>query len=203
MIAAVSMTGSLLYNLAQEVQGISSTVQGASTLGQAILSTPPAAGKWSVAQIVEHLNTYNRYYIPLIEASMGKAAPGNGTFRSGWLGAYFTRSMYSEVKSAQRVTNKMSAMKGHIPPATVDTAKILAEFLEAQQQLSRLIAGMNSIDPGTVKIPITISRFIRISIGDAVCFLVAHQVRHCLQIREALAALGHGTAGFQVSTQIP
>ncbi|WP_315818041.1 DinB family protein [Paraflavitalea speifideaquila] len=27
----------------------------------------PAAGKWSVAQAIEHLNSYGRYYLPLMQ----------------------------------------------------------------------------------------------------------------------------------------
>ena len=34
------------------------------------LAYPPAEGKWSAAQALEHLNMYNRYYLPAIEKSM-------------------------------------------------------------------------------------------------------------------------------------
>ena len=37
-----------------------------------VLLEQPAPGKWSVVQVLEHLNSYGRYYIPAIEKSMAK-----------------------------------------------------------------------------------------------------------------------------------
>jgi uncharacterized damage-inducible protein DinB len=175
----------LLLQLRQEVTSILDTVNGFSAYGETKLNTPPAAGKWSIAQVVEHLNTYSRYYIPLIAKSVkqARAATGN-TFTPGWLGNYFVRSMYSEVKTSKNVANKMSAMKGHIPPPSLNAAATLKEFTEAQQQLLHLLDAMMNVDMSSTRIPITISRLIKISFGDALRFLVAHQVRHQLQMQQ-------------------
>ena len=38
------------------------------------LRRSPAEGKWSVAQVLDHLNGYNRYYLAAIEAQLDKPA---------------------------------------------------------------------------------------------------------------------------------
>jgi hypothetical protein len=97
--------------------------------------------------------------------------------------------MYSQVKTTGAVTNKMSAMKGHIPTETLDAAKVLNEFLADQRKLLELLEQMKRIDMASVRIPITISRFITIKLGDAIRFLVAHEVRHFSQIERTLEAI--------------
>lgn len=183
-------TNKMLSELDREVTEVTNSISGAATLGNDRLNTQPSPGKWSVAQVVEHLNTYNRYYIPYIQKMMGVAKKGDGTFKPGWLGAYFTKSMYSEVKTANRVANKMSAMKGHIPPERLDAAAVIEEFIGAQKELLELLAAMKGKDLASVKVPITISRFIKISLGDAARFLVAHQVRHLHQVTNTMKAIG-------------
>lgn len=182
----------LLQQLKNEVASIITTVNELSVLGEAKLNTPPATGKWSIAQVIEHLNTYNRYYIPLI-AKVVKQAPKttSNLFSPGWLGNYFVKSMYSEVKTTNKVANKMSAMKGHIPPVALNASATIREFVTAQQQLLEILEQMDSKDMSAVRIPITISRLIKISYGDAARFLVAHQVRHQLQINNIAAVVAH------------
>lgn len=183
-------TNAMLTELAGEVTMVLETIRNASAAGGELLNTPPQPGKWSVAQIVEHLNTYNRYYIPRMQKALGMARKGNGTFSPGWLGNYFTKSMYSEVKTANKVANKMSAMKGHIPAEKLDAPEVMAEFLAAQKELLQLLKDMEGKDLASVKIPITISRFIKIKLGDAARFLVAHQVRHLLQVSNTVKPTG-------------
>lgn len=182
----------LLQQLKSEVASIITTVNELSALGEAKLNMPPAPGKWSIAQVIEHLNTYNRYYIPLMAKALQQAPKTTrNLFSPGWLGNYFVKSMYSEVKTANKVANKMSAMKGHIPPVALDAAATIREFVTAQQQLLEILEQMGSKDMSAVRIPITISRLIKISYGDAARFLVAHQVRHQLQVHNIAAAVAH------------
>jgi hypothetical protein len=61
------------------------------------LLTPPPNGGWSVAQCLDHLNSYGHYYIPAIKKailfspySLRKADP---YFKTGLLGNYFTKLM--------------------------------------------------------------------------------------------------------------
>ena len=182
----------LIDSLSAEVNNIVQRITELSTLSNEQLNKQPAPGKWSVAQIVEHLNTYDRYYIPLASQGLKKAGrvSGKKQFKPGWLGEYFVKSMYSQVKTTGAVTNKMSAMKGHIPSEALDATKVLSEFIAGQRKLLALLEQMKGVDMESVRIPITISKFITIKLGDAIRFLVAHEVRHFSQIERTLEAIG-------------
>ena len=65
----------------------------------------PAPGQWSVSQVIEHLNTYGRYYLPLLQKALKKAPVARGDqYKPGWLGNYFTKMMLAKDGV---VTNRM------------------------------------------------------------------------------------------------
>src|SRR5881227_326444 len=67
-------------------------------------------GSWSVAQILEHLNIYNRYYLSLIEKSMVHITKDTSAwFIPGFWGNYFTKMMMP--KNVYEVTNKMKTAR--------------------------------------------------------------------------------------------
>ena len=180
----------LLHQLTAEVNDVLQTAQKLGRLDETTLNMQPAPGKWSMAQVIEHLNTYNRYYLPLVAKRMPAARKiqGNATYKPGWLGDYFVKSMYSDVKTKGVIANKMSAMKGHIPDAVLNGKNVIAEFIADGEQLLLLLDAAKQVDMSSVKIPITIARWIKISMGDALRFLIAHQVRHIHQINNLLVS---------------
>jgi len=185
---AIYNTTALLAQLKNEVHTILDSVQQLRRFDNEILNYQPAPDKWSVLQVLEHLNTYNRYYLPCATIAMNKVRKPGGvaTFRAGWLGEYFTKSMYSEVVTNKQVTNKMKALKGHRPATVLNADAVINEFLTDGKKLQQLLEDAVNADLAGVKIPITISKWIKISLGDALRFLIAHQVRHMLQIANTL-----------------
>ncbi len=182
----------LLNDMQAEVNSLLTDVLSVRDTDINALSLQPANNRWNVQQILEHLNAYNRYYLPAVAQQLPAAQKVQGavSFRPGWLGDYFTRSMYSQVKTTGKVVNQMSAMKSYTPPAGLDTTTVLTEFIAGEQELSGILQQMAHIDMSSRKIPVTLSRFIRINIGDAMRFLVAHQVRHHQQIKNTLSEVG-------------
>jgi len=185
-------THSLLKDMQAEVSSLVADVVSVRESDIHALSLQPDNNRWSVQQILEHLNAYNRYYLPAVAQQLPAARKVQGSipFKPGWLGDYFTRSMYSQVKTTGKVVNRMSAMKGYTPPAALDTTTVLNEFIAGEQELTGILLQMANIDMSSCKIPVTLSRFIRINIGDAMRFLVAHQVRHHQQIKNTLSEVG-------------
>jgi hypothetical protein len=147
----------------------------------------PAPGKWSVVQVLEHLNSYGRYYLLAIERSIQKKRPAREFFKPGWLGDYFTRIMKPAEDGS--IANKMKSPKDHRPGANLDIFPVLNTFLEQQYYLLNLLDEARSKDIGGIRTPISISRVIRLKLGDTFRFLIAHEQRHFVQIRNGLAAL--------------
>ncbi len=154
----------------------------------ALLVEQPAPGKWSVAQVVEHLNSYGHYYLPQMDKALVHARyPFNTTFKPGPLGNYFTRIMLPNKQGV--VANKMQAPKGHRPSASVDSYTALKEFLEQENLLLALLDKAHTTDIGKLRVPISIAKIIRLKLGDTFRFFIAHHQRHFVQIANTLKAL--------------
>lgn len=152
------------------------------------LLAPAPDGGWSIAQCLEHLNSYGRYYLPVLEAVVqkGKANTCDGYFKPGWLGDYFTRLM--EPGTAGKLKKKMNAPANHRPVADLDAVAVVACFLQQQEQLILLLKKARRIDLEKNRVPISISRLVRLKTGDVFRFLSAHHERHLQQALRILPA---------------
>lgn len=154
----------------------------------AVLQQIPGPGQWSAVQCVEHLNTYGRVYLPALDLGLAKAEkhhrPPNALFRSGWLGAYFTRLMQPAPDGQLR--SRMKSPKTHLPAIQPAVSTVLSEFIQQQEEMERLLLRAEKVNIEAVKIPTSLSRFIRLSTGDTFCFLAAHINRHILQAEKAI-----------------
>jgi hypothetical protein len=150
------------------------------------LMEQPAPGKWSVIQVLEHLNSYNRYYLPAIKNSLMQDKPASGYFRPGWLGDYFTKLMQPK---EGMVKNKMRSPKDHRPAPFLDAMPVLNTFIEDQHQLLNLLEDAKQKDIGRLRTPVSIFKLIRLKTGDTFRFLIAHEQRHFVQIASALEAV--------------
>ncbi|MCD6063877.1 MAG: DinB family protein [Flavipsychrobacter sp.] len=189
-------TTELLTGLNAEVQEILATTETVRSIDSATLNRQPALGKWSAAQIIEHLNSYNRYYLPEMEKALnvGKAANVKfaRVFKAGWFGNYFTNMMLP--KAGGKIANKMNAPKDHVPLPDLNAEKVIAEFINGQEKLLQLLQSAAKTDVGRLKVPISISRFIKLKLGDTFRFVIAHQQRHFVQLANTLDAVKGGSA---------
>lgn len=180
-------TKDLLSSLAEDVDALLKRLDEVKQLDSTLLLSQPAAGKWSVIQVLEHLNSYNRYYLPEIEKSLQSGQPFNPQFKSGWFGDYFTKMMMPGKDG--KVSNKMNSPKDHRPITDLDSGKVIADFITGEQKLLVLLQQASATDIGRLKVPISISRFIKLKLGDTFRFLIAHQQRHFIQLENTLSQL--------------
>ncbi len=177
----------LLADLKGEIENQITRVKELAFHSTEVLLRVPPSGGWNVAQVIEHLNTYNVYYNPAIKSGLGISKHGfNPKFSSGILGNYFTNSM---LPKSCTIKNKMKAFKNHSPLSDLDPAYVSSDFIAHQTELLSLIEAASKTDLGKIRIPISISRLIKLKLGDTLRFLIAHQQRHFVQIENILAAL--------------
>ncbi len=152
------------------------------------LAAQPAPGSWSAAQCLEHLNIYGRHYLPEMEKAIRQSkrtgARPQASFRPGWLGAYFTRIMQPEADG--HLKTKMKAPANAVPSPQPDPRAMLAEFIDQQETLLRLLDQAASADLGQVRVPISLTPWIRLKLGDTFLFFTAHIQRHLLQAERAI-----------------
>lgn len=145
----------------------------------------PAPGKWSVAQVLEHLNIYCRYYLAAIEKKLHHNQTSATThFTPGWLGNYFTTLM--QPTQSGTVKKKMKSPANARPSALPDATTMLDEFIHHQHHLLNLLQIARQHDLNKNRIPVSISKLISLKLGDTFRFVTAHQQRHFIQIAHTL-----------------
>jgi hypothetical protein len=146
----------------------------------------PGPGRWSVAQVIEHLNTYGRYYLPKLQQAISNdnSKPAEW-FVPGWLGGYFTKSMLP--KPDGMIKNKMKTFKNHNPAPDIDVSRALQEFEQQEVLLLQLLDKARGVNINHIRIPVSIAPFIKLKMGDVFGFLIAHHQRHFVQIEKIIS----------------
>ena len=170
-------TTQLLRELEERVErDVQTAIRIFQNLSPEALNRPSETGGWSIAQCLWHLNSYGDYYLPRIEAQVKKGGTASDVFSSGWLGSYFTKMM----KPGQGM-KKMKAFKDHTPPQELDAPAVVAEFIRQQEWLLTLLRHAHGVDLNRIRIPISISRWVRLKLGDVFQFYTMHVHRHMVQ----------------------
>lgn len=187
----------LISQLQADVKQIIAAAEHLETADPVKLNYCPEEGKWSVAQVLEHLNAYNRYYLPAIERSMVQISKDTSAwFVPGFWGNYFTNMMMP--KNVYEVKNKMKAMKSYTPAKGLNVESVFREFFQHQNKILQLLDVAKRRNMNSIKIPISITKLIRFKLGDTFRFIIAHEQRHMIQARNAVKAVGVATDRFPV-----
>ncbi|MBN8858589.1 MAG: DinB family protein [Sphingobacteriales bacterium] len=174
-------------------QHIMEAVSHFQNLPEPVLLEPAKDGGWSIAQCLDHLNGYGDYYLPQIKKGLdnAKSYPFKSTFKSSWLGSYFTRMMEPETGK-----KKMKAFKNHIPSPHPDAYAVVATFIQQQEALLQYLKQAGRADLNKIRIPVSIAKFVKLNLGDVFQFLIAHNERH---IRQAKRNIPEKVSNFQLS----
>jgi len=187
----------LIDQLESDVRKIIAAAEHLRQADQVKMSYVAEQGSWSVAQVLEHMNMYSRYYHPIIEKSMVHITRDtNAWFIPGFWGNYFTKAMMP--KNVYDIKNKMKASRHYIPEKSLNVETVINEFIQHQHKLLHLLEIARRRNLNSIHIPISISKMIRLKLGDMLRFLVAHEQRHMIQARNAVKAVGIATDKFPV-----
>ena len=172
----------LLETLEDQVEShMRDAVQIFQNLSTEQLLKPASDGGWSIAQCLWHLNSYGDYYLPKIKSGLAKNYPANPDFKSTWLGRYFTRIMKPGAQM-----KKYKAFKNHIAPVELEADKVVAEFIQQQEQLLSYLKLARHTDMNRIRIPISIVSWVKLKLGDVFQFIIAHDERHLQQAKRNL-----------------
>lgn len=146
------------------------------------LNRKPDASAWSILECVEHLNRYGDFYIPEIEFRINNAnRPPSAVFKPGLLGNYFAKSMLPKKR-----LNKMKTFKSMDPADSALDSSVLDKFIRQQEQLLRLLEAAGQTDLTRVKTSISISKWIKLRLGDTLRVVVYHNQRHIVQAQKLI-----------------
>ncbi|MFN8284011.1 MAG: DinB family protein [Chitinophagales bacterium] len=172
----------LLQNLIEQTRAHLNYVITLQDLSEDKLNQRINNDSWSILECIEHLNLYGNYYLPEIEkqliASINKPA---AMFKSGWLGNYFAESMLPKEN-----LNKMKTFKSMNPIHSKLNKQTLEIFIQQQQKMLHLLSLAHEKNLNSIRIPISINKWIRIKLGDTFRFVIYHNERHIQQAQRVL-----------------
>ena len=137
---------------------------------------------WSILECFEHLNLYGDFYIPEIQKRIDSSeTQPKENFKSGVLGNYFAKSMLPKEK-----LNKMKTFKDKNPIGSKLDKSTIERFISQQEQILNLLDKSREIDLNKTKTAISISKLIKLKIGDTFRVVVYHNERHLVQANKML-----------------
>jgi hypothetical protein len=144
------------------------------------LSWQPNPNAWSIGQCFSHLIVSNRVELPYLENAvrLGRERKlfGEEPFRYGFLGNRFVRSMDAPPKMRFR------APKVYRPSSERSVVQSLSgEFFELQDQLKRCCLAARGLHLSKVRVGTAVTRWLRLSLGQALALTLAHERRHLWQ----------------------
>ncbi len=152
------------------------------------LSWRPNENTWSVAEVIAHMNEYSHYYHPTFKRKIENTrfTSTKEAFISSPLGRSAWKSM--KLGRLNNIKRKFKAQKGYNP--SIDPSLVKGneaeQFVLLQNEFIEIIHMAENVNLRRVKIPISISKIIRLRLGDAILFVTYHNQRHIQQIKNLL-----------------
>ena len=183
------LTIDFLNERKQETNNISDILRNEfEKLEPAIFFRKPSTDKWSIGECINHLNLTLDIYIPqMVKITENKHLYPNQDkeFRYSPIGKMAVRSMMP--KPNKTIPFKMKTFNKLTPIyLEKDKFKVISDFLKFQESILKLIDGCEGMNLTKPKIVTAAGPILKMRIGDALHFIVAHNQRHILQAQNVL-----------------
>jgi hypothetical protein len=137
---------------------------------------------WSALECIEHLNRYGDFYIPEITKKIKTSKhKSSEIFKSNWLGKYFSKSV-----SYKEDLNKMKTFKSMNPLNSKLNIQTLEKFINQQHQIIQLLDASKNVNLDKTKTAISISKLIKLKLGDTFRVIIYHNKRHIKQAEKTI-----------------
>ncbi|MGB1207404.1 MAG: DinB family protein [Chitinophagales bacterium] len=154
------------------------------TLSSEQLNRKATPEKWSIAECLEHLNIYSRYYNKTMKERLAKATPQamSQTVSFSWI----DKMSLDGVNPATMETKKTKTLKRFNPTQSKTSPTVLSEFLAHQADLLQILAEAENYHLNKIKIPVEFFKLMRLTLGGCLQFMFYHQKRHLIQAENVL-----------------
>jgi uncharacterized damage-inducible protein DinB len=170
-----------LTNYAKQYQAINSEVgEMVSRLSNNQFNWRPDNSDWSIAECIDHLTLTGREFLPIVDKLIGQARTkgwqSDGPFHHGFFGNLFIKAVEPPVKLKVKAP---AQLQSHEQKAK---EQVQTDFANIQQEYLRRIKDANGLDLAKVKEVIPFRRYIKLSLGQWLQFVAAHERRHLWQM---------------------
>jgi len=174
----------LIDDLQARTEKTIKAVQQFKTLSLTQLNWKVNSESWSMLECLGHLNLYGDYYLVEIENCILEAPKSKPTkiFRSGLLGNLFAQSMLPKNGRVK----KMKTFKDKNPINSELSITTTDRFLKQQEKMLNLLEEARMLNLMKCKTAISISKLVRLRLGDTFRVVIYHNERHILQAENGL-----------------
>ncbi|HSK13547.1 MAG TPA: DinB family protein [Phnomibacter sp.] len=170
-------TTQLLDELSRNTRTLINEAETLLLLPDDLLQKRPGNGGWNALECIEHLNLYGEFYLPEIRKSIRESRQGNAPFyQPGWLGNYFVKTL-----EPGKQMKKMKTFKDKDPIERRLDKETIERFIDQQNEMLELLHKAKGVDLGKTKTHISISKWLKLKLGDTFRFVVTHNRRHMAQ----------------------
>ncbi len=185
-------TRTLIDALQQQLRAQLAHVDALLDLPTERLLKRPAPDRWSVMEVVQHMNLSSGHYHRLLQRLYANENNGlrfRSTFTPGLLGQYSVNAMTPKPNGDIPMRMRTLRMFDPARTAPVNADDALAPLLRFREMLHGFMGLLERARTRGLegeKVTSTLGPIIRFKAGDAFRFPIAHQERHFLQIDRVL-----------------
>lgn len=154
-----------------------------SGMSQGQLSWKPTESTWSITEVFAHLNEYARFYHEAFHRRIDRTRFREP--RENFVSSPLGRSAWVSMKlgNAKNIKRRFKASKAYDPLANPQllAGNQLEILLAGQQELIKVLEKALAVNIRKVKVPIAMSKIVRLRLGDALLFVAYHNERHFQQ----------------------
>ena len=167
----------LLQELLQLTESASESLNKFRDLTLSQLNFKKTQETWSILECIEHLNLYGKFYLPELEKALISSSKvgRDNIYESSFLGDFFVDSIRAGNKKKMKATQAMTPVQSDLSVTTIDLCIKQMDLLKA------LLNQAKERDLVKMKTPISLTRFLKLRLGDTIRFLVYHNERHMQQ----------------------
>lgn len=143
---------------------------------------------WNITQVLAHLNVYSTYYQRVIgeKIKFTKHKQPLDVFNSSPLG----KSVWSSVKlgNMKNIKRRVRTPRMYNPlfNSNLVLGTEVVDFIKFQKEMIELLNHAAKVNLRKIRIPVLLTKFITLRLGDALLFHVYHTERHIEQINKIL-----------------
>ncbi|WP_339608607.1 DinB family protein [uncultured Roseivirga sp.] len=151
-------------------------------LDEKTLNQPEAEGKWSMLQCVEHITLATAVYVQNFREKLeSQYLPvAETTYQGHWKGRMFAKM--NAPKPEGEIPMKMKTFKFLEPNSQLNSNTVMAEFKQVHEQMIALVEKSRAVNIDRIKVPTALGSMVKLRLGEALRFIVAHTQRHLVQL---------------------
>ena len=176
-------TQKYLDGVANELEQAISRVENlTANLDEKTLNQPEAEDKWSMLQCIEHITLATAVYVKNFSEKLnGQQLPtATDNYKGHWKGKMFAKM--NAPKPEGEIPMKLKTFKFLEPKSQLNSNTVMAEFKQVHEQMIALVEKSRAVNIDRIKVPTALGSMVKLRLGEALRFIVAHTQRHLVQL---------------------